>query len=223
MYLNHNVMHALSSKFLLLGLIIPLFAQAQYGDWKKKKDKDGVKVYVREVENYSLKEFKGETFIEAPLSAIVFLINDTENLPEWMYSCKEAGRVKEFNSLSGINYNVTETPWPLSDREIVVRYNISQDPNSLAVKIDLKAVPDEMPANSDNVRIEEMSGFWELTPKDNGVHVVYQVISEAGGNVPDKLANAFIVRMPHETLTSMKRALKSAERKNAKHPDIIDP
>ena len=57
----------------------------------------------------------------------------------------------------------------------MISSSLTQDPETLVVRIDVNAVDGKIPEDDDYVRIPRMNGFWSFTPLADGkVNVVYQ-------------------------------------------------
>lgn len=183
------------------------FAQAQqsYGEWNEEtyeEDLD-IRVFTREVANSELKEFKGVTHIKAPVSAFVALLKDTAVSTEWMKDVVEYEVLDEVSETESLVYTVNAAPWPVTNRDAVIRSHMSQDENQV-VTVKLSAEPEGKAKNEDYVRMPELTGFWQFTPQQEGVvEVVYQVHANPGGSLPTWLVNSIVVETPLETLTNL--------------------
>lgn len=183
------------------------FAQAQqgYGEWNEEtyeEDLD-IRVFTREVANSELKEFKGITHIKAPVSAFVALLKDTDVSTEWMKDVVEYEVLDEVSETESLVYTVNAAPWPVTNRDAVIRSKMSQDEN-MAVTVRLSAEPEGKAKNDDYVRMPALTGFWKFTPQADGlVEVVYQVHANPGGSLPTWLVNSIVIETPLETLTNL--------------------
>ena len=112
---------------LLLLCAIVGMANAQEAKWELKKDRNDVKVYVREATDSPFKELKMSFDVEASMHAVVALLQDVEAIPDWVYKCTEAYVVKEISQDEEYYYNLVDFPWPMSDRDFVVRSTMTKD------------------------------------------------------------------------------------------------
>ncbi len=199
-------------------LIIMLFsaffnfsALAATTEWELDKEEEDIqlKIYTREIEGSSLKEFKGEMLVETKLSTLVALLLDDKAAPQWMHQCEKFEVLEHANEQEAIVYFVNGAPWPVSDRDAVVASEVTQDPETLVVTFKLAALNDYLPENDDYVRIPRMKGFWSFTPMAEGkVLVRYQIHAEPGGSLPAWLANTVVVDTPYNTMSNMLKMLK---------------
>ncbi|MEM1121377.1 MAG: hypothetical protein AAGJ18_13075 [Bacteroidota bacterium] len=68
------------------------------GEWELRKDKKGIKVYVRNHPDSPIKQLKMNFSVEASMSAIVLLLQDIAAIPDWVYKCPEAKSLKKINA-----------------------------------------------------------------------------------------------------------------------------
>ena len=190
-------------------LSLPVFAENAW-DLEKENEDLGIKVFTREVEGSDLKAFRGEMTIVTTLTAPIALIEDTTRAPEWMHNCGVVEIIENVAPGEAISYMITVAPWPVSDRDTVVHSKATQDPETLAVRVDVEARNNVFPENDDYIRITKMAGFWSFTPNADGkVDVVYQVHAEPNGGLPSWLANSVVVDTPYNTMKNMQQLLKA--------------
>ena len=101
---------------LCILILLPLFSLGNSGEWKLKKNENGIEVYTRYAENSPLKEVRVVTVVQSSLAAIVALLLDVKNYPHWIYACSEASTLNVTNDHDEYHYQVTHLPWPLSNR-----------------------------------------------------------------------------------------------------------
>ncbi|HNW70024.1 MAG TPA: START domain-containing protein [Bacteroidales bacterium] len=198
-------------KFFILFLFSVLSSFNAFSqDWKLKKDSDGIKVYTRDVKGSSIQEFRGEVVAKSNLSTILYVIDNIADYPKWMYKCSYAERLKKINEASGYAYSVLDQSWPVTDRDACTFYYVTQDSNSLVVTINIKGVCNYIPEKPDRVRMPSIKGSWQLIPVSKGVtKIVYQIHSEAGGEVPAALVNMFVTNTPYYNLLNLKKIVES--------------
>jgi hypothetical protein len=193
-------------------------AHGETTDWElEQEDTDlQLKIYTREIAGSNLDEFKGELVVETTLTALTALLLDSSAAPQWMHECETFEVIEQADEQNAVIYFVNGAPWPVSDRDAVISSSLTQDPETLAVRIDVNAVVGKIPEDDDYVRIPRMNGFWSFTPLANGkVNVVYQVHAEPGGSLPAWLANSVVVDTPYYTMSNMLDMLKLEKYKKA--------
>ena len=194
---------------LIAFVAIALSFQFSYGQsWKVAKDKNGVVVSTRpSATGSSVKDAKGVVEINASLDEALALLQDFPGYTGWMYNCIESKLLKKVSETEYYSYTVTDAPWPVTDRDLVVHIIGKEGEDGSAI-LNMTGVPDYM-KKTDNVRVPKFSGFWKITPlSEDKIRVTYQFSSEPGGKIPDWVANASATDIPLNTLIEMKNRLE---------------
>ena len=213
-------------KFITLFFILFLTLSVSYAQevWNVAIEKDAVRVWTREVADSKFKEYKGEMLVKSSLSCLVSLLDDVANQKNWLYNITESKRLKTISKTEGVNYFVQTVPWPVTDRDMIVKYKLSQDQKTKVVLIEMSGVKDYIAEKEGKVRVPSMVGKWEFTPLGKGIiKVVYQMHSETGGSVPASIANASCVDIPFNTLKNMKKEIEKPIYKNAVIEGLLEP
>lgn len=187
----------------LLLLAWPAVADAE--GWRLRKQADGVVVHTRPAPGWSLEEFRGVTEVRAPLRALVEMLMDVDRFPAWMHDCSEARSLQRSGIRQGSVYSVTNAPWPVRDRDVVMRWTLDQDDETGVVTLRMQSDAAAMPPRKGHVRIPRAHGLYRLAPRPDGtVQVTYQFQSESGGRLPAWLAGSWVVAMPYHTLRNLR-------------------
>lgn len=185
-------------------------ADACAQEWKLKMYEEGIAVYTREFAGSNVVEFKGEITVKSNLSGILMLIDSIPEYTKWMHNCGGSKRLKKINEYSGYSYYVIKTPWPVSNRDACVYYEVSQDAATKIVTVAITGVKDYIPEKSDMVRIPSVKASWTLIPVSHGVtKIIYQAHSEIGGYVPAALVNAYITETPYYNLLHLRTIVEA--------------
>ncbi len=176
--------------------------------WQLKKEVDGIKIYLRSSPTSRLKELKTVNRFKTSLSTLVALIADKEAYPKWVYGCSKSYFIKKINAHESYHYQETKTPWPLTNRDLVVHTILRQDTISKVVTIQSTGVPAYLPEKHSNVRVPEFNACWKFTPLANEtVEVEYYMSLDPGGEIPDWVVNLAVTEGPVRTLQNMEALL----------------
>ena len=191
--------------------------------WTLSKQAGAIKVFVRDTPGSAIKSFKGELIVNAKLTALVALIDDTKVYPKFFYQCKSAKNIKEVGNNQSYKYIVTGMPWPVKDRDTIVHSVISQNKQTKQVEIKMQAAPTLMPLKKGRVRIKKMAGRWLLIPEKNGMtKVVYEMTVDPAGSLPKWLVNTMSTDMPFNTLKNLSTLIKKPVYQTVKHAFIVN-
>lgn len=193
------------TKIATLALLSLLFVGGE-PDWKLEKDSDGIKVYLAEAENSSIKQFKVEAFVEATPMEIVDAVVDIENNYKWFVDVEQGKLVEQISPNEFIFSQVIEVPFPFKDRQVVQNSKVTSLANG-AFRIDLKSASDALVIDDDYVRMTLATGYWLLTPTPEGTDLEYSFLADPAGNIPAWLANQFIVDNPLKTIKGLREYL----------------
>lgn len=183
-----------------------LCGQLNANNWEKAKEDQGVVVYTRSVDNSQMKEFRAQTLINAPAHKILDVLINFAAYPQWVYNYQGTQQIKKISESEYIYYTVISAPWPVTNRDLVVR--LVQQKTDYGYKITISADNTIMKPKPDLVRMVTFKGTWELHQKGNSTEVISQIHGDPSGMIPSWLANSIMVDGPISTLSSMHQMVK---------------
>ena len=190
---------------LLLSFSCLSFADA---DWQLAQDTDGIVIYTRDNTQTQLKDFKAHITIPVSLDKVMTVFRDIEGQTAWFYNRKETKLLDHPDKNTYIVYSLTGAPWPVLDRDLIIRYQFSDNNTSQHVRIDSNHVDNYLPEKEDIVRIPFAKGYWELTAKDEQTtNIVFFNSASPGGNIPNWLADSGVINMPYDSLKNLRTLL----------------
>ncbi|MCK8523603.1 hypothetical protein M0D21_18615 [Aquimarina sp. D1M17] len=189
----------------LLTLVIPFIGFSQK-DWKLAKDKADIKIWVRDYQNSSYKEFKATTYITTSIDKVV---DELLHAPQYVENCEEG-----VSHLVGVNQNNehifyarNEFAWPIKDRDVVSRIRVEKI-SSNKIKLFIKAAPNELPLVEKTLRIHDLVGFWLLEKDAMGVKITQQLYINPEGTLPPFITNSLLVTGPYKTFLMLRDKLQ---------------
>jgi len=204
-------------KSLLIALVIflklgPAFGQS---DWQLKAEKEGIKIYTRDIPGSKVKALKVESEFEATPAQLVALIMDVNTAPDWVYHVKSSTLIKRVSASELYYYSEVSLPWPLADRDFVAHLTVNQDPDTKVITIDGPAVAGFVPVKHGVVRVNDSKGKWVITPIGNDeIKVEYCIHVDPGGALPSWLTNMFATEGPMNIFRNIKTQLQKPAYKN---------
>lgn len=194
---------------LFFSLVVSLlFTQSAIAaEWDLQREENGITIYTRPVPNSGIREFKGIAEVDHNAKMILALLRDSDRFKTWFPNTPESKLVERNGNVS-VQYSVMDAPWPVSDRDNVLRSVTSHDDETGQIQIQVAAAPDAYPERPDRVRVKKATGNWILEPlSDYKTRVTFQMHLEPGGGIPEWLTNARVVDSPFEALTNMREIL----------------
>ena len=197
--------------------------------WKEVKNHSGIKVYTRNVPGSDIDEFKGVGVVDARLEVLASILRDVSASQYWMANTEHAEEIKKLEGEGMIVLNITRLPWPLKLREALVRITVRMDYSKGYANIDMQGIndPDLKPVSGNYVRMRYVhaSVILEYIDREH-TRVTYTARIDPGGNIPVNIANLFVVKIPFDSISSL-RGLAAQEKfitagRNSKDRVIID-
>jgi len=196
-------------KTVFAGFFVLMFAHLSYAQdstWQLKRETNQLKVYTRNISETGIKELKITTQFKTSLNSIIALFNDVPANTEWVYSSKVSKITEKLAPNDIYYYSVSDFPWPLQDRDLIVRFTSTS-----------YSKEEKYPLQKGIVRVTIFDSKWILTPLPGGkVNIEYTVKTDPGGNIPVFLTNMFIDRGPVATMKKMRDMLQVPKYRDAK-------
>ncbi len=184
--------------------------------WEYLEEDDGIDIWKAEVPGKDLPGFRGQVIINANMQHILDEMMDSKHHTDWMYRIKESKLLEEITPSDAIVYSRTSAPWPVWDRDVVLRvgYKYNADKTHLIMRfknIDYqkRKVPEDV------IRMPYLSGFYKMWKIDeNKTKVLYEVEADIGGSIPVWLSKKASKDLPYITLSALReRVMERAKAK----------
>jgi hypothetical protein len=182
-----------------------LFLSVHAQEWEFEKEKDGIRVYTRAGESSNVKSYRGEATFRAPVDQVLKLITDVENFDEWDDDIREMRVLERVEGKSFTYYLVYDVPWPLEDRDLCVKAEITRDPSSGEYVVMAKPAAGLVPERDGIVRITGYWQKWSILPLDDGqIKLSTEGYADPGGQVPSWIVNMAVTDNPLETIEQVR-------------------
>jgi|GEM_PF-137234 hypothetical protein len=202
---------------------IHLFSQ-ETPEWKEVRESNGIKAYVMKVPDMAQKRVKVETVTESSLSALVALMTDASRHKDWVYANIYAEIVEQIDAYNWVYYGRSDAPWPVSDRDVVTRVHMLQNPVTKEVVFESVGEPAYLPDCEDYVRIPMLHAIWRFTPLGEGkVRVAFELLLDLGGNMPGWVINLAATKGPYNSLKDFIDLAHQEPYSNASVANIKEP
>jgi hypothetical protein len=184
---------------------------AQEKSWTKAFTKEGIDIYTRPVQGSSFDEFKGITVLNARIEVIAEVLRDIPSYTQWVSDISEASVISRIDRDNLTIYLRQVSPWPVSDRDMVLDVTTQKNFNKGYSYIRFVAKKSSnVPLKSGVVRITDMEGSYLLEYVDREhTKLTYIVRSNPGGAIPASIANMAAKDLPFETLADLSLICKS--------------
>jgi hypothetical protein len=172
--------------------------------WEPVYQSDNLRVDRRPHAGSQLQEMRGVVRVKASLNALMALLKDADFNRQWVYRSGGASVLQEEGYARAYVYGVVDAPWPMQDRDTIVRFDYLQDPDTKEITVTINNFPNFVPAKAELVRVPEFGGYWKLRPERDGwVELTYLVYGDPGGWIPVWVANRAAELSVQYTLQNM--------------------
>ncbi|WP_372811039.1 START domain-containing protein [Litorivivens sp.] len=200
---------------LLLIVVFPFISvpgNCNENPWELEKQAHGIKVFAREVEGWTVREVKAETTVAASLLSVLAVLNDVPSSGRINESIRIASVLGDPSADSYEVYMLMGMPWPVSDRDVVLKRTIATNPGDGSVRVSEVALQGVLPRKEGVVRVEKMFQSWLVTPIGKcAVYVETQTLVDPGGVIPSGIINRLSIESPMVTLRNLKKAVSEPQ------------
>lgn len=177
-------------------------------DIKLSLDKNNIKVWTFKALNNTVMSYKAETTLDVPIERAVALVFDVNNAPKWVPNVAKAEVLSRDDKKGEFTlYMVLDFPFPLKDRDMVVKGKISKDSNGV-ISIKNKAITQGKAPNANFVRLRNYEGDWTFQKlAANKVKVSTTGFADPEGAIPQSVTNMLVEQQPYQMLQKMKAEL----------------
>ena len=187
-----------------MGLLPIVDVSAQSGWQLQRTTADGIEIYFRE--EGDLKSVRLLAEVNGTIPQILGLLDSVQYYPDWVYRTSES-QVLEYRSDTLYYYTRTDFPWPLQDRDFVIR-SWTERGDTLTVSRSRAVANDERLRRSDAVRVRLFESDWYLQPLDSArTQVDYYLRTDPGGSIPRWIVNIALDRGPLKLVAAFRRRL----------------
>ncbi|GAB3993930.1 START domain-containing protein [Spirosoma daeguense] len=210
-------------------LVIALLGMSRIGfsqvsdDWNLEKEKDGIRVYSRNLTGNRLKELRVQCTFQGTLSALVAMLSDVENYPKLMYKTKTSRLLRRISETEMYYYIETELPWPVENRDMNVHLLFTQDPDTRALRVQINKTADEVPPQPHIVRVADWLAVWEVQPQPNQqLQIDYHCRVNPGGSLPVWLVNLTATTGPYESFKLLRKTIRNSQYQGRKFKFLME-
>ena len=191
-------------KYSIMGLMLVTGILKSFGQqtWKLVKNEQGIKVYVGEAPNSSYFAFKALMSVKATEGEVLKVLKDVNKYPDW-FAFTESVELIEQTKTEQFFSMETDYPWPFSN-ECMNYSMVFQRTEDKSMKISIMGTNGK--ANC-KYSLKKASGYILLEPEKADIRITYCFHSEPSQNIPARLVNPMIYRMPFQTFIALKKKL----------------
>ena len=163
----------------------PIIQAESEAAWKEVAIDRDVTVWSRDQTGRVLPELRARGQIYGELFHAMAVILDNERSCEWVPNCTESQEIKRLDARTTWVYSVTNSPWPVSDRDTVVKVVAEEIELDQQYRVVMQAQPDLLPLVEGRVRIPYSKIYFLLKRAGaNTIQIEYGLDVDPGGALP---------------------------------------
>lgn len=192
--------------------LLALGLAAAPADWAQVSERAGITVWQRAIPGSRLVEFRAEGVIEAGLARMAQVVADTPRKIEWMPHLKAAKILSEAAPTDRVEYQRTNAPWPVKDRDFVFHALVAVDAAAKSLTVSMKSISDPaMPEQPGAVRAEVAGTMILAAQGADRTRVFLEIQADPRGSLPAWVVNLFQRQMPRAMIEGMRRQAAKAD------------
>ena len=189
---------------LLVFLASPFIQAAGESAWKEVVVDQGVTVWSRDRSGHVLPELRARGQINGELFHAMAVILDNERSCEWVPNCTESQEIKRLDARTTWVYSVTNSPWPVSDRDTAVKVVAEEIELDQQYRVVMQAQPDLLPLVEGRVRIPYSKIYFLLKRAGaNTIQIEYGLDVDPGGALPKWMVRRTVRNTLIETIIAL--------------------
>lgn len=209
-------MKIFKSFFILMNLFLlsqGLFAEAEIrgvvddGGWKEHKHKEGYTIYVRKKKSSGILPIKVTGVLEAPIDFIMESLRDVEGQVKWTPDLLKKYTLKDLGPKAAITYSLTNMPWPIYDRRLVLHNELFLDKERKLLFVISKSVPfpnTPQPKKTIEAHVGYANmGFRPINK--NQTYVEFTAFIDPRGSIPTWVINFYQQGWPIDFLDALEK------------------
>ena len=173
--------------------------------WRLRKEADNIRVFTIDQDQSSFKAFKAVAVLDAPIENLMAVMANPGSCVEWVHNCSESYAFGDGEFHDRFAYSVNDMPWPVTDRDDVLRIRTRGDRASGEIVMDLNAMPDQRAESSSRVRVDRSDTLYRFTPEGDKTRMVWVQHTDPNGSLPGWLVNSLLVDIPVRSMEELER------------------
>ncbi|WP_297795827.1 START domain-containing protein [uncultured Marinobacter sp.] len=177
-------------------------------DWTLRKETDNIKVYTIDQDDSSFQAFKAEALMDTSMENLMAVMVNPKSCVEWVHNCTQSHAFGDGHFHDRYAYSVNNMPWPVADRDYVLRIRTQGEQTTGEVVMELNAVPDRREEVDGLVRVDRSDTLYRFIPEGDKTRMVWIQHTEPNGAIPGWLVNTLLVDIPVKSMEQLERVTR---------------
>jgi hypothetical protein len=195
-------------KTILLSFLCSFSVYAEV-QWNQIEDRNGLKLYSGPISKTGIYPFKAIFSVKHKLEHVVLVLADTSKKSEWVPLLSRSMTLEEPAPDNRVEYGVVDMPWPLKDRDAIVRILTKVDRSMTKVTLTIKSDQDDNIIAKMNIRVKVYPSVIRIvfSPDTGETMMEIETFVDPKGSIPKWIVNFFQEIEAKRMAKQMKRQL----------------
>lgn len=174
--------------------------------WEYVGTTDGVKVWRRSVAGTALLQFRGETTVPVHIGKVLSVFLDRNQRKFWVDRYDDSKMLEQPNPMSETYWIKFKLPFPISNRDYVLRADAVVNTANHTLKASIKSVRDARKPDDDccvRAHLQQTYYLFEAVKGKEQTKMTVEVQTDPKGMLPDWLINSIQKNWPSKTLSAL--------------------
>ena len=193
-----------SVTLLLLWLCASVCLADDAGGWTVIDRNRGITVSRRVQAGCALPSFRGQGKIEGNVLQVLAVLLDLERVSTWAHGVSDSRIVQRVDPRTHVLYLHSDLPWPVRDRDMVVRSSVEILRPKDEFRVTLRCEPGAAREQSGTIRVKRCFSTFHLRRVDaKTTEVDYVMTLDPGGHLPNWSTELITTSTPFKTLVAL--------------------
>jgi hypothetical protein len=184
-------------------------AQAVSGGWRIVGSEQGVLISTRTETGDSHPTFRGQATIKGPVLHVLAIVLDTARSTKWVRGADGIEIIKNVDDRTQYLQMFTELPWPIRDRDMVMKRSVEVLAPGTEFRIRYQCAPGLRNEQRRALRVTTCDSHFTLKGIDaDKTYVDYQVHLDPGGGLPTWGIHYMEKRITVDTIYKLERQVR---------------
>ncbi len=172
--------------------------------WQVVDCERGITVSRREQPGWGLPAYRGEGHVHGSVLQVLSVMLDIRMLSRWAFGVDLARVIKRIDARTDVIYLYSDLPWPVRDRDMILRKEVQVLEPGAAFRINLSCDARAEPERKGVVRVATCSSSFVVRRVDADTTAIDYVMSlDPGGLLPHWAGNYVAEHVPFNTLVAL--------------------
>ncbi|MEC7816328.1 MAG: START domain-containing protein [Pseudomonadota bacterium] len=171
--------------------------------WSLQTEVDNIRIYTMDQPGSGFQAFKAEALLGVSLEQLMAVMANPESCEEWVHNCVESYAFGSGDFQDRYAYSVNDMPWPVTDRDYVLRIQTEGSADSREIIMHLNAVPDMRAEFDSRVRVDRSNTLYRFVPEGEHTRMTWIQHTEPNGSLPGWLVNNLVVDIPVKSIQAL--------------------